>query len=232
MVAGDGRVRALDFGLATSTAAVSPHDGVTRAITGVGQLLGTIPYMSPEQVKGLACDVRSDVFSLGVMLCEMATGERPVRGEPSADVMSALLRDPPPSVTEITAALPRDLAALLRCCLEKAPGKRFASAHNVAAALETLKREIDAGGARTSRASIAVLPFLSMSADPEQEFFCEGMSEDIINELTRVEGLHVVARTSSFQFRGRGLDLREVGEKLGVTAVLEGWFRKPERKVL
>ena len=194
-------------------------------------MLGTVPYMSPEQIKGLGSDVRSDVFSLGVMLFEMATGERPFAGETSADVMSAILRDRPPSVTEIKADLPRNLTALLRRCLEKAPADRFASAHEVAAALEELKREVDAGGARASRASIAVLPFVNMSADPEQEFFCDGMAEDVINELTRVEGLHVVARTSSFQFRGRGLDLREVGEKLGVTTVLEGSVRKAGKRV-
>jgi serine/threonine-protein kinase len=232
MVGSDGRVRVLDFGLAKARIVEeSGDDEATRALTDAGRLLGTIPYMSPEQVKGQLSDHRSDVFSLGVLLFEMAAGDRPFRGETSADVMSAILRDRPPSITELKADLPRDLASILRRCLEKAPASRFHSARELATALEELKGALDSGEAKTSRASIAVLPFVNMSADPEQEFFCDGMAEDVIDALTHVEGLHVVARTSSFQFRGSGLDLREIGEKLGVTTVLEGSVRKAGNRV-
>jgi len=229
MVGKDGRVRVLDFGLAKARAPETHGDGET--LTEPGKLLGTIPYMSPEQVKGLGCDHRSDVFSLGVLLFEMATGSRPFNGETSADLMSAILRDRVPSITELKADLPRDLGTILRRCLEKAPQSRFSSSRELASELAELKREIDFGSADTSRASIAVLPFVNMSADPEQEFFCDGMAEDVIDALTRIEGLHVVARTSSFQFRGRGLDLREIGEKLGVSTLLEGSVRKAGSRV-
>ena len=232
MVGKDGRVRVLDFGLAKAQSIELPGDDApTQVLTEAGRLLGTVPYMSPEQVKGGRADHRSDLFSMGVVLYEMATGERPFRGETSADVMSSILRDRPTSITELKADLPRHLARILRRCLEKEPLRRYQSALDLANELADLQREVDSGEALASRASIAVLPFVNMSADPEQEFFCDGMAEDVINALSRVDGIHVVARTSAFQFKGQDLDVRQVGEKLGVTTVLEGSVRKAGNRV-
>jgi len=228
MVGNDGRVRVLDFGLAKLEVGELPlEDAPTLALTSAGGLLGTVPYMSPEQVQSRPADHRSDIFSLGILFYEMATGKRPFEGESSADLMSAILRDTPTSITDLRADLPRHLARILRRCLEKDPQQRYQSALNLANDLEDLKREVDAGTAMASeRPSIVVLPFVNMSADPDQEYFCDGMAEEVINALTQLEGLHVVARTSAFSFKGRNVDVREIGNKLGVRSVLEGSVRK------
>ena len=227
MVGRDDRVKVLDFGLAK----LQREDGGDREAetliqTEEGRLLGTVPYMSPEQVQGKGADHRSDIFSLGVVLYEMATGSRPFGGETAADLISAILRDAPTSITEHRADLPRALDRILRRCLEKDPKRRYQAALDLANDLADLRPEIDAAEPATSGASIVVLPFANTSSDPEQEYFCDGMAEEVINLLTQLEGLHVVARTSAFSFKGRDIDVREIGDKLGVRSVLEGSVRK------
>jgi Tol biopolymer transport system component len=153
MVTEEDRVKVLDFGLAKlregAPGAVDTQSP-TEPATGPGRVLGTALYMSPEQVQGKALDHRSDVFALGIILYEMATGERPFGGETFADVASSILKDTPASVTERRADLPRDLAKLIKHCLEKEPRKRFQSTLDLANELEELRREVDSGEALTS----------------------------------------------------------------------------------
>jgi TolB-like protein/tetratricopeptide (TPR) repeat protein len=157
MVTGKGRVKVLDFGLAKL--AMEGEDGSsdeqpTQALTQEGLAVGTVPYMSPEQVRGEAVDHRTDIFSLGVVLYEMASGQRPFGGKSSADLVSAILRDRPPSVTEVRAELPHHLGRVLQRCMEKDPEKRFQTAKDVRNELEGLKLEVSSGVARLSSASI------------------------------------------------------------------------------
>jgi Tol biopolymer transport system component len=159
MVAEEGRVKVLDFGLAKLREGIrgaADSQVPTEPATGPGRVLGTAPYMSPEQVQGKHLDHRSDVFALGIMLYEMATGERPFAGHTFAELASSILKDAPASVTERKADLPRDLGKLIRHCLEKDPRKRFQSMLDLANELEELRREVDSGEALTSGGAAVV----------------------------------------------------------------------------
>jgi serine/threonine protein kinase/TolA-binding protein len=232
MMGADGRLKVLDFGLAKlheeSTAGEGANQetaAYTQGLTAEGSMLGTMPYMSPEQVQGIAIDHRTDVFSLGVMFYELVTGSRPFRGEGSAQLVSSILRDAPADVCEGRSDLPSHLSRVIRRCLEKAPERRFQSVRDLRIELEDLERE-DSGAEPKGPPSVAVLPFLNMSPDPEQDYFCEGIAEDIINGLGRLESLRVASRTSSFQYKAQSADVREIGRKLDVSAILEGSVRK------
>ena len=164
MVNEEGRVKVLDFGLAKlheGSPVAAGEDEPTRALTQEGLVVGTVPYMSPEQVEGKGVDQRTDIFSFGILLYEMATGRRPFGGENSAQVVSALLRDDPPSVAEVKADLPFHLSRIARHCLEKDPKKRFQSALDLRNELETLKQEVASGQIRPASSSTV------MAAQPQ-----------------------------------------------------------------
>ena len=184
--------------------------------------MGTPAYMSPEQIAGRALDHRTDIFSLGIILYEMASGRRPFEGASSAELASAILRDTPRPLSEIRArhsraTLPADSAL---------PGEERAEPFLFGArcsrrCCRRLRRSLRIGCARRSRStnpapSIAVLPFVNMSGDADNEFFSDGLSEDLINALSRLPGLQVASRTSAFRFRGSDLDIRQIGRQLEV----------------
>ncbi len=223
-----GRVKVLDFGLAKTRAAGAslPGDDATGLATEAGTVLGTPAYMSPEQVSGLDVDHRTDVFSLGVMLYEMATGVRPFRGRSSAELASSILRDSPRPVTDLRATVPSELARVIARCLEKDPSARFATMADVLRALKP-----GAAAPAEPGPSVAVLPFQNLSADPDNEFFGDGLAEELLNVLTQIDGLRVAARTSSFSFKGKAIDIGEIGAKLHVATVLEGSVRRAGNRV-
>jgi TolB-like protein/tetratricopeptide (TPR) repeat protein/predicted Ser/Thr protein kinase len=217
LVTPKGAVKLLDFGLAK---AMATDEEMTRTVA--GEVFGTLPYMSPEQAQGGPLDARSDIFSFGVVLYELLAGELPFDGPSRADVLTAILRDEPRALHA-----PAALENLVRRCLAKDPSRRFQSTTEIRAALEQFVRK----PAVASGPSVAVLPFADMSAARDHEWFSDGLSEEIINALTQVPGLKVIARTSAFAFKGQQLDVRQIAERLGVNHVLEGSIRKAGDRV-
>jgi serine/threonine protein kinase len=236
MVRADGLVKVLDFGIAKYTETHKGTDHETELQTSPGTVMGTAAYMSPEQARGLLIDARTDIWSLGVMLYEMVTGKRPFSGDTPLDVMSAVIGTDPPSFKEVGQVVPAQLQQIVQRALHKQPDARYQSAQEVVNDLKQLQKVLDSGEhqsgladvtptSSTSR-SIAVLPFINMSADHENEYFCDGLSEELLNALTKIEDLKVAARTSSFQFKGKNTSVSEIGRALNVKSVLEGSVRK------
>ena len=208
---GSPHAKLLDFGIAQLT---SPDPGATRTVS--GDVMGTPAYMSPEQATAKPLDARSDVFSFGAMLYELLAGTRAFTGDSTAQILSAVLRDDPSPLEA-----PPALQQIVKRCLAKDPDCRFQTMADVRHALQHLT------GARGDvAASIAVLPFANLSPHADDEYFSDGLSEEIINALTRVPGLKVIARTSAFAFKGRNEDIRRIARTLGVTLVLEGSVRR------
>jgi len=235
MVTGSGRVKVLDFGLAKVTEASSAGTELeTIAQTSDGIVMGTMPYMSPEQVEGQAVDTRTDIFSLGVMLHEMATGARPFQGGSQAALLSAILRDVPASVSHARPGIPGELGDLISRCLEKDRERRLQTAASLREALETLGRRLASGpvtrrtdsGQGRARRSIVVLPFANLSPDAANEYLGDGLTEEIITDLSKVRALSVISRTSAMQLKGAKKDARTIGRELGVQYVLDGSVRK------
>ena len=194
----EGRAKVLDFGLAARMPQADA-EAVTKtqeAIPHAGMLVGTLAYMAPEVLRGEAATARSDIWALGVLLYEMASGRLPFGGTTQTDVISAVVKDSPPSLPSRASA---GLRTIAQRCLAKEPGQRYGQAAAVQAALEAIQSGTadspsspSIGTVPSQARSIAVLPFTNMSADPEQEYFCDGMTDEIINALTRVAGLRVV----------------------------------------
>ena len=267
----DGRIKILDFGLAKLTRPVplvqeADQQTATKP-TDSGVVLGTVGYMSPEQVRGEAVDHRSDIFSFGAVLFEMLSGTRAFRRDSAAETMSAILKEDPSELSERGRMISPGAASIIGRCLEKRPGDRFHSAHDLALALEaassglsgpsaergslaalagSLKRHkhrllvalaamvLVAGGVYRGLVrspaptgvdvvdSVAVLPFENVGGDPDREYLSDGIADTLINELSRLPNLRVIARSTSFRFRGSEVDPRKVGRDLGVGAVLTG----------
>jgi TolB-like protein/predicted Ser/Thr protein kinase len=208
---GSPHAKLLDFGIAQLTGS---DPGATRTVT--GDVMGTPAYMSPEQAAAKPLDVRSDVFSFGAVLYELLAGTRAFAGDSTAQILSAVLRDDPRPLDA-----PAALQQIVQRCLAKDPDRRFQTMADVCHALQHMT-----AGSNDATGSIAVLPFANLSRNADDEYFSDGLTEEIITALTRVPGLKVIARTSAFAFKGKNEDVRRIATTLGVTLVLEGSVRR------
>ncbi len=211
----DNVVKILDFGLAR----LAGRSDITRP----GITMGTLSYISPEQIQGKRSSHTTDIWSFGVMLYEMLTGELPFKGEIDQAVIYSILNEAP---EPLKIKVPRQLQRILHRLLEKNQEDRYQNMDDVISDLKTVESQRDPGRMEKSGSSVAVLPFRNMSGDYKQEYLCEGIAEEIINALTLLKGLRVVSRTSSFAFKEKQMEIREIGRKLNVALILEGSVRK------
>jgi TolB-like protein/Tfp pilus assembly protein PilF/predicted Ser/Thr protein kinase len=292
-----GQAKLLDFGLAKKPVkrpdveSEDPTAVRSSELTAAGATVGTVAYMSPEQAKAREVDARTDLFSFGAVLYEMATGALPFPGESTAEIFAAILNREPTPPLRLNPRVPVELERIVAKAMEKDRALRYQSASEMRTDLQRLRRDTTAGrlaasggtaaasgasasteaagakaprrglwigagavalvlalaaglwlgretkretssaGASAATPSIAVLPFVNMSGEQENEYFSDGLSEELLNALAKVPELRVAARTSSFQFKGKNEDLRTIGRKLGVGTILEGSVRKAGRHV-
>jgi serine/threonine-protein kinase len=219
----------LDFGLAN----LQGDERLTQA----GSAVGTVAYMSPEQASGREVDSRSDLFSCGIVLYELIAGRTPFRRDNEAATLNAIANASPEPLARYKNDVPDELQRVVTKTLAKSPDERYQTAADLLADLRVIERSLAAGASTSSRRtaasqpSLAVLPFTNMSADPENEYFSDGLTEELLNILAKNRGLKVTGRTSSFVFKGKREDLREIGQKLGVGTILEGSVRKAGNRV-
>jgi serine/threonine protein kinase/Tfp pilus assembly protein PilF len=234
----DGHVKILDFGLAkrleTGSGGPETSAPTEENHTEPGTVLGTLAYMSPEQIRGQKVDHRSDIFSFGAIFFEMLTARKAFRRDSAAETMAAILGAEPPDLLETASGVSAGLAEVVRHCLEKYAHRRFQSARDLVFNLQQLSSgalESDAGHGPRRTPTVAVLPFRNFGADPESEFFTDGITEDVIASLSKVRSLKVISRTSVMAFKKRELSLREIGRALGAATVLEGSVRRAGNRV-
>jgi non-specific serine/threonine protein kinase len=230
-----GLAKVLDFGLAklapTGLRGAGLGDMTASAdLTSPGTALGTVAYMSPEQARGEELDARTDLFSFGVVLYEMATGRQAFSGNTSGMIFEAILNRPPAPPSSLNPLLPRELERIISKALEKDRNLRYHRAAELRADLQRLKRDTDSGrmaapAARTEK-SVAVLYFENLSATKEDEYFRDGMTEDIITELLKIKELRVFPRAAVLGYRDQAVTAPQVGEQLKAAYVLGGSLRR------
>lgn len=231
-VTSEGQVKLLDFGLAMSeereTDENLPFVPTRSVLTEPGVVFGSLPYMSPEQVTGKIVDERTDIFSFGALLYEMLTGTRPFGAPTQSELIASILRDEP----VLKAALPMDLQFIINRCLQKDPGKRFQKAADLhAALLHVSRRSIMRRGADDQEFSVAVLYFENLSPSPDNEYIRDGMTEDVITELSKIQKIKVFSRSAVLPFRDKPITAVEIAGRLSASHVLEGSIRRAEARL-
>jgi eukaryotic-like serine/threonine-protein kinase len=247
LVTREGRVKVLDFGLAKQEEppgrSGAAEDPTLSKMTEPGIVMGTAPYMSPEQALGRPVDFRSDQFSFGALLYEMATGKKAFARASAPETMAAVIREEPEPIGGRAPQTPVPLRWIVERCLAKDPDGRYASTRDLARDLARLQDGPSGAGGLSPQTggpaiadapglpSVAVLPFVNMSADPENEFFADGITEDVIAHLAKIRSLRVTSRTSVMAFRKHRQSLREIGAALGVGMLVEGSVRRSKNRV-
>ena len=232
---GDGHVKILDFGLAQTDPVLSQQDEGTIPTTkwfqtDPGAVVGTLGYMAPEQLRGETVDVTADIFSLGCVMYEMVTAHRPFQRNSGAATIAAVLHDDVPH-EQLAQNVPSEVQRVIEGCMEKKPGSRFQSARDLALTLRaigsgqlTVSSVLPRQRASKSKVidSIAVLPLQNATGDADADYLSDGITEGIINKLSQIPKLKVMARSTVFRYRGRDADAQAVGRELRVRAVLTG----------
>ena len=233
LVTATGHVKILDFGLATQSNGVLDAT-IAESLTSEGTTMGTIAYMSPEQARGQHVDGRSDIFSFGLTLYEMVTGEPAFSGTTSAVIFDHILNRNVASTRVRVPAVPVPLEQLICRMVAKDPAARPQRARDVAEELRAIQRAESGSGrhaAPKAMPSVAVLPFRDLSPSHDQEFFCEGMADEIITALSGLGGIQVASRSSAVRCQAKGLDPAEIGQRLNVQHIVEGAVRKAGNRV-
>ncbi len=218
MLTKSGQLKIMDFGLAK----LRSHATLTRA----GSSLGTLSYMSPEQAQGSAADQRSDLWSLGVLLFELLTGDLPFKSEHEAGLLYLIVNQAPPFPSELDRRLPEDIDAIVMRMLDKDPEKRFQRVDELLAALSRLSEQIESKQNQPKRLAIAVLPFATIGGDKENEYFGDGLTDELIVSLSQLKDFDVISRTNSMQYKNTSKDIRTIGKELGTRYLLEGSVRR------
>ncbi len=223
----EGHAMVADFGIGKALGVAE-----VETLTQIGTTVGTPAYMSPEQAAGETIDGRSDLYALGCVLYEMLVGEPPFTGPTVQAVIAKRFIQTPADITALRDGVPRPVARSVQKALARTPIDRFETGTQFAAALTEVETPAAAAAAPVApEKSIAVLPFANLSSDPENEFFSDGITEEILNALSHVAELRVAGRTSSFSFKGKQQDLKTIGEQLQVRHVLEGSVRRAGNRV-
>ena len=228
MLTEDGRVKVLDFGLAKQ-AGPDVEASAEHTVLGTqsGVVMGTPAYMSPEQVMGQPLDHRSDIFSLGILIHELATGRRPFAADNHALLASAILRDDPPALTDADPQWPAALAQVVLTCLKKDPAHRFQSMTAVSDAIRAVRSDGSGPTVATPAVkTVVVLPFANRSGDPDNEYFSDGLTEEVIADLSRVAALRIISRNSSMTLKGTTKNSATLARELGVSHLVTGSVRR------
>jgi serine/threonine protein kinase len=238
MIDEEGNAKIMDFGIARSVSG--------KGITGAGMMIGTPEYMSPEQVEGKEADLRSDIYSLGVVLYEMLTGRVPFEGDTPFSVALKQKSEIPQNPRQIDIQIPEDLSRLVLKCLEKDREKRFESAEALASELAKISRNLPTAERKLIRDetpvkkpgkrvrwkhSIAVLPFRDNSPQKDQESICDGMTDELIVQLGQFQGLKVINTNSMMRYKNTEKDIQQIAEELGVEHILDGRIQKQENRI-
>jgi serine/threonine protein kinase/tetratricopeptide (TPR) repeat protein len=218
----EGVAKILDFGLATNPGGAGPSVILSSS--------GTVAYMSPEQARGDDVDYRTDIWSLGVCMYEMLAGRMPFEGEYHQAVIYSILNQETEPLSELRPDLPLSVVNIVEKAMARNREERYQDITDLLLDLESAD-DVPTTRVHSDHPSIAVLPFVDMSPAKDQDYFCDGIAEEIINALTKVEGLDVASRTSSFSFKSRNVDIRTIGRRIGVDAVMEGSVRKIENRL-
>jgi non-specific serine/threonine protein kinase len=218
MLTKEGMPKIMDFGIAK----LKGSTGMTRT----GTSLGTLAYMSPEQAQGMPADHRSDIWSLGVVLYEMLTGELPFKGEHEAALMYLIVNEQPLTPSSHDRRVPPPVDSFVMKMLEKERDRRFQSMSDVLTSLQEVSTEVENAGQAGKTKAIALLPFENISPDKESDYFSDGLTEELILNLSRLKNMRVVSRTSTMQYKGTKKDIKTIGRELGARYILEGSVRK------
>ncbi|MEJ2647845.1 MAG: protein kinase, partial [Sedimentisphaerales bacterium] len=222
----EGNVKVLDFGLAKVIEEAETKSQMST-VTQPGRVIGTPAYMSPEQAVGDPVDYKTDIWSLGVVIYEMLTRELPFHGNTQQALTHSILHDKPKSLTRLRRDAPISLEQVLSRLMQKDRSNRPDNMKVVVKELEAIRGDFVTKVNPSKRPpSIAVLPFVDMSPGGDHEYFCDGMAEELINALAQIKDLRVIARTSAFSYKGRNVNVRDIGKELDVAAILEGSIRK------
>ncbi|HKI78583.1 MAG TPA: protein kinase [Ignavibacteriaceae bacterium] len=218
MLSDGDQLKIMDFGLAK----LKNSSGLTKT----GTSLGTLSYMSPEQAQGLNADHRSDIWSLGVVFYEMLTGETLFKAEHEAALLYLIVNEDPPAPSILDRKIPHQLDGVVKKMLIKDPDKRFQDLSELITALSLIKNDIEKSGNDTKKKAIAVLPFDNISSDKENEYFGDGLTEELIANLSRLKDMRVISRTTTMQYKGTKKDIQSIGRELGARYIMEGSVRK------